>query len=106
MIGVITSIIETEYVYTQFDCVVKCSPLENMQLNLDSSTFGMGETDTFGMLKMALSRTLGVLSEKFVLIWNDVELKDEETPNYLGMEAVVWKTEILELHFNSNHIES
>ena len=50
----------------------------------------MERNDTFGHLKSAIEEALEFEfdQESFLLLWNDMELNDNDTPDKLGMKCI------------------
>ena len=94
-----------QYEITQFSTVVMENPLEEIPI-LVAGVFGMGPVDSFKNLKIGIATTCGIDSSSFRLFWNGRELMDQDTPDSVGMEALVWKTEVLEIHRVSNMFET
>ena len=94
-----------EYEYTEFKCVVFAHP-DELPYNLCESCFGMGRRDTFRDMKKGIASFFQVAVEKLYLFYNSKELKDEDTPDELEMEAMVWKKEEIDIHIVSDQYET
>ena len=65
----------------------------------------MALNDTFWELKEGIQEALGVQAETLLLMWNDNELLDNQTPDEVGMDCCYFGVENVELYLISNEFE-
>ena len=94
-----------EYDYTQFKYFVFAHP-DEIPPNVCEACFGMGPQDTFRNMKNGIARFFQVAVDRIHLFYNSIELTDEDTPDELEMEAIVWKKEEIEIHIASDQYET
>ena len=66
----------------------------------------MALTDTFLELKEGIQEAMGIQAETVLLMWNDRELLDHQTPDEVGMDCCYFGAENVELYIISNEFES
>ena len=94
-----------EYDYTQFKYFVFAHP-DEIPPNVCEACFGMDPQDTFRNMKNGIARFFQVAVDRIHLFYNSIELTDEDTPDELEMEAIVWKKEEIEIHIASDQYET
>ena len=94
-----------EYVYTEFKYSVFAHP-DEIPSNVCEACFGMGSQDTFRDMKNGIAGFFQVSVDRLHLFYNSKELKDEDTPDELEMEAMVWKKEEMDIHIVSDQHET
>ena len=57
-------------------------------------------------MKKEITRFFQVAVDRIHLFYNSIELTDEDTPDELEMEAMVWKKEEIEIHIASDQYET
>ena len=57
-------------------------------------------------MKKEITRFFQVAVDRLHLFYNSKELKDEDTPDELDMEAMVWKKEEIEIHIVSDQYQT
>jgi hypothetical protein len=57
-------------------------------------------------MKNGIARFFQVAVDRIHLFYNSIELTDEDTPDELEMEAMVWKKEEIEIHIASDQYET
>ena len=58
------------------------------------------------VVKKGIAGFFQVSVDRLQLFYNSIELKDEDTPDELEMEAMVWKKEEMDIHIVSDQHET
>ena len=96
---------DTQWDFVEIQFSIMTNPLGSDSFDADPGTFGMGLNDTFWELKEGIQEALGVQAESLLLMWNDNELLDNQTPDEGGMDCCYFGVENVELYTISNEFE-
>ena len=88
-----------EYSTIGFDFVLVIHQGE--MFDTEDALFGMDVREPFKKLKNGIAFQFNLDEENISLFWKGEQLLDEQSPEHLGMEPIVVKKEILEIHISS-----
>ena len=94
-----------EYDLVEFEVKIVRSSFNGNFTNEDEALFGMSCDESFWRLKGGIAWLFGIDTNAISLFWENCELRDEDTPNTVGMQTVIENRELLEIHIVSENIE-